>query len=284
MDNIDVPVTYFKQTADTCVNIYDVSARTQLMQRQFEWSGCEYYNLAGVEIGMTEYLLDAEGLPTALGGSALTNRGVKGENFSRWYHEVSGKSSKTTGILTLEYDGANYVYENADFHPVTGLFTMMMGVEVVAQKNGREKLRITADDDTWVYVDGKLVLDLGGVHAPATAELTINENGEIYAATEYEDFAYSGVTVGEKATVKIFHANRDSGESVFKVRFEDMLLSAVLESDGAVAPLGTTMTVAANYDTVMMKAAVAEVAVVCMLAIMVIAAIVMRRELRSVRK
>ena len=90
----------------------------------------------------------------------------------------------------------------------------------------------------------------------------INEKGEVYAGVDTQDMAYTGITVdSEKGSiVRIFHADRDSDESVFKVRFTGMNLSvtdaklANREDEGLqiaydptdptyVAPLGETSVV-----------------------------------------
>lgn len=281
MNNVNVPVVYYAQTADACVDLYDLSAREALKQRQFEWYRCDYYNLAGIEAGIVDYALDETGIPVAVGGTALTNRGVKGENFDRWWNEVEGKSTRHADNLVLNYDENGFYYENEDFHPVESeLFTMEMAVKLVPVKDGRERFKIAADDDTWVYVDGRLVLDMGGVHEATEAEFTINEAGEISAATEYEDFVYSGVTVGETAEVKIFHANRNSGESVFKVRFENMRLN-VVNSEGYVEPLGVSMVAEANREQLMTRATVMEVSIIAILVVAVLAIFGARKYLRK---
>ena len=40
---VSLPVMYYDQRADECVNMYDNSLKAALEGRQFEWSGCKYY-------------------------------------------------------------------------------------------------------------------------------------------------------------------------------------------------------------------------------------------------
>ncbi|MBR2640950.1 hypothetical protein IKD49_00615, partial [Candidatus Saccharibacteria bacterium] len=55
------------------------------------------------------------------------------------------------------------------------------------------------------------------------------ENGDIYSSVDGVDLAYSGVSIDAQngAIVRIFHADRDSSESVFNVKFSGMNLSVV---------------------------------------------------------
>ena len=81
----------------------------------------------------------------------------------------------------------------------------------------------------FVFVGNKLVIDMGGVHDAKTGVFQISENGDIYSSVDGLDLAYSGVSIDAQngAIVRIFHADRDSSESVFTVKFSGMNLSVV---------------------------------------------------------
>ena len=264
---ISVPILYYGQAMDECVNVYDSGTHNLLRERQFEWSRCGVYD-AEIETGMVEYELDEQFLPIALGGRAVTNRGVVGDNYLRWFSSVEGKSVAFSGTLNLVYDEKTTSFEYGDdnFYPLSernggsDLFTMNMGVPFRITKSGDEKFVITADDDTWVFVNNKLVIDMGGIHNAKTGVFKIDRGGEVYASVDGADFAYSGVTVeGDDAVIRVFHANRDSAESVLRMRFTGMILSVMdtsgLAQNGAkeiaydpsdptyVAPLGESITV-----------------------------------------
>lgn len=244
MSNVKIPVKYFAQVADACVDLYDAGAYRAVRERQFEWSECEYYNYA-LETELTEGVLGDDGLPVAVGGTGLTNRGL---DFARWWSEVEGVSALREGELEFAEQGGDLIYVSEDFQPVDGLFTMQAVVPVAVQRSGREGLEISADDDTWVYVNGHLVLDMGGVHEAASGRLEIREDGEIYAGVGTTELAYSGVRIDDgvaRAEIAIFHANRDSGtQSVMGLRLHNLtVLASAAGEGGYVEPLGESLTV-----------------------------------------
>jgi fibro-slime domain-containing protein len=106
---------------------------------------------------------------------------------------------------------------------------MNFAVPFVVLASGDESFEITADDDTFVYVDTKLAIDLGGVHDAMSGKLVISEAGEVYTAVNDEELAYSGINVekNQNAILRIFHADRDSENSVLKTKIAGMNLNIV---------------------------------------------------------
>ena len=240
---VKLPVMYYDQRMDECVNMYDAWADGVLKKRQFEWSECGYNN-EQVEQGLVSYELNEQYLPVSMSGMLMPNRGL---DMIRWYSAVEGKSEGYAGTLGLQYNSydAEFIYEEDNFYPLdevefsTGdvvnkdghnhLFTMNFAVPFTVLASGNERFSITADDDTFVYVDDKLVIDMGGIHHAITGEFVVQESGEVYAGIDGENMAYSGVSVkaGEGAMIRIFHADRDSKKSVFDMRIVGMNLSVI---------------------------------------------------------
>lgn len=243
--SIDLPVAYYDQKADKCVNLYDGNVQKAAEARQFEWSSCDY-KYKQIERGLVGYELDKNYLPVAVGGDLLPNRGLT--DMKRWFDSVEGKSKEYTGVLNMSYkvDGApEFAFESESFYPLdeakfsagdsvnkdghNRLFTMAFAVPFTVTASGDEVFEITADDDTFVFVGTKIALDMGGIHDAVTGKITINERGEIYTAVADEELAYSGIQVnqGDGSIVRIFHADRDSEDSVFKIKFTNMNLSVM---------------------------------------------------------
>lgn len=242
-DSVKVPIFYYDQKMDECVNLYDMSTQVAVRARQFEWQSCGYYNKE-IETGLVEPKLDAMYLPVAVGGEKLPNRGMKNDGFLRWFNAVEGLSYGYAGTIGLVYnsESVSFSYQSEDFYPlneisvpnevVNGdgnnhLFTLSLGVPFEVLASGDEEFVITADDDTWVFVGDSLVIDMGGVHNATTGRMKITDDGEVYTGVEDESLTYAGVRLKarEGAIVRIFHADRDAEDSVFKVTFSNMVLS-----------------------------------------------------------
>jgi fibro-slime domain-containing protein len=71
-------------------------------------------------------------------------------------------------------------------------------------------LEFTGDDDVWVFVNGKLAVDLGGFHPPETDSVTID-------STTAADF---GLEDGQVYKISVFHAERKTEGSSFKLTLE----------------------------------------------------------------
>lgn len=257
---VSLPVTYYDQEADECVNIYDAIKQRTALERQFEWTKCEYYNKA-MEQGLVDYYLDYDYSLVALdGGDLITNRGVKASNFERWFNVIEGKSAQYAGVLEMEYKEAEaeLSFYQEEFYPLdtigklsvdghNHLFTMNFAVPFTVLMSGHESFEIVADDDTWVYVGDALVIDMGGVHDATKGRLAINEEGEIYSGVQEDDLAFSGVKLseGQGAMIRIFHADRDSDDSTFNMKFTGMNIAV---EDSKLARRGEEDAVQIAYD------------------------------------
>ena len=295
-------VIYFDQLSDECVNIYDQNQNEALKSRQFEWTKCGYYS-SRLEQGLVDYYLNNEYLPVAKGGNLIANRGMT--DFTRWFSNVAGKSQSYMGQIRLEYDKSNalFSYKSDTFYPLDDakfstndsvnddshnhLFTMSFAIPFKSTASGEEHFTIDADDDTFVFVDDKLAIDLGGIHKSMRGEFIINKKGEVYTSINDEDYAYSGISVEPSgdSTIRVFHADRDSAESTFGVIFNninlDIVNSELADASGAqiaydpsdpsyIKPLGRSMTVRPDDTKGYMVIATIEGVAIVAIAILVI--------------
>ena len=304
---LSAPILYYDQKMDECVNIYDMDAKNANEARQFEWLSCGYLS-ESLEEEMISPILDEDYLPVAIGGKMMPNRGVKGDNFTRWFSQVDVVNKVYAKTLSLKYDSAtaSFNYENEDFYPLNDvitfdktvnkdgnnhLFTLNLGVPFQVLADGNEEFTITADDDTWVFVGDRLVLDMGGIHDALTGRLKINNSGEVYTAVGGGDLAFSGVKLTKEtgSIIRIFHADRNSVNSVFKIKFANMLLNFEKNTTVAkdaqaevaydptnpsyVAPLGESLTVRPDRSKAIASAIVAQCVILITLVMVSVLAI-----------
>lgn len=239
-----LPISYYDQRSDECVNIYDVSKKDILNSRQFEWERCGYYNKE-IEKGLVGFELGEDYLPVFSAGGLTPNKGIGASQ--RWFGAVEGKSASYIGAIKMEYvsEGAVFYFERDDFYPLDDakfsdgdvvnvdghnhLFTLNFAVPFTVLNSGDESFEIKADDDTFVFVGNKLAIDMGGIHDAEWGRFVIHDDGEVYAGVGEQDLAYTGIKLneGDGSLVRIFHADRDSSDSVFRVKFSGMNVTIV---------------------------------------------------------
>ena len=156
-------------------------------------------------------------------------------NFAQWYHDASGVNLDIPGtVLLAKQANGSYVFDsgNRGFYPVDtkgwtvstpakettsyanatvndGLphdFGFTTEIHYFFQYRGGESLTFSGDDDVWIFFNRTLALDIGGLHPRIEKTLNVDQS----AAT-------LGVTVGGLYEIALFHAERHSDASNFKL-------------------------------------------------------------------
>jgi fibro-slime domain-containing protein len=135
------------------------------------------------------------------------------DTFADWYHDVAGVNQSFPVELALVEESPGYfVYDNGEFFLLDGLgfgdegnphnyhFTTEVHTSFTYQ--GGETFTFRGDDDLWMFVDGQLAMDLGGLHP--VLEGVVN----------MDDF---GLVPGETYPMDIFHAERHTDQSNFRI-------------------------------------------------------------------
>jgi fibro-slime domain-containing protein len=139
-------------------------------------------------------------------------------SFDQWYRDVPGTNQTFIVPVTLpDAGGGNLVYDSAAFFPLDGMgfgnpagqqhnFHFTTEGHVRFEYIAGQKFTFRGDDDLWIFVNGKLALDLGGMHAPISATIDFDAR-----ATEL------GIKPGGTYQMDIFHAERHTHDSNFRI-------------------------------------------------------------------
>jgi len=160
--------------------------------------------------------------PAPMGWNGITPQITSADSFMEWYNtiadinlEIEGElmlSQISPGIFSFDSDafypltdlgfGNNVTpnWEDDVFPEINGAFTTEIHTTFVYETG--QEFSFSGDDDVWVYIDGKLAMDLGGLHG--VVEGTI-------------DLDTLGLTIGESYTLDAFHAERCDSGSNFRI-------------------------------------------------------------------
>jgi len=204
----------------------------------------EFRNAAGDPINPALFnasLGDTPGMLQQSGEPRLTSAA----SFAQWYRDAAGVNVSVSIPLTLTRvpNTERYVFDSAvdepyatrgGFFPVDGAaygnyaatghnFHFTTEFESLFQYNhgAGQVFRFAGDDDVWVFVDNRLVIDLGGVHSARTQVIDLDR--------------LTWLVDGHDYTLKIFHAERRTTQSNFRIDTTLHLRSVQVPATSALA-------------------------------------------------
>ncbi|WP_444994127.1 PKD domain-containing protein [Aliikangiella sp. IMCC44359] len=179
----------------------------------------EYHNM-GEDTGIVKEDLGADGLPVyarSYGSSRTTN----GEYyFNQWYRDTEcvNLNIPKTLMITRQPQSTIWEYSNSNFFPIDGEgfgnsgltdpdhnYHFTMETHLSFDYKGGEVFTFRGDDDLWLFINGKLAIDIGGIHSAIERTINLDEIADKL-----------GITVGNRYTFDLFFAERHTTRSNFK--------------------------------------------------------------------
>jgi fibro-slime domain-containing protein len=136
--------------------------------------------------------------------------------FAEWWRDVLGVNMSTTQTIRMTRNKFGvYFYLADNFRPIDGQllgnegdvhnyhFTLELDADFTYDASAGQWFEVRCTDDAYLFINGRLVIDLGGYG---------------FNKVQYLELDRLGLPDGEPARLQLFHAQRQRGLAIFRLR------------------------------------------------------------------
>jgi fibro-slime domain-containing protein len=186
------------------------------MVRDFQLSHPDFEYVIAEDPGIVQENIGPDDKPVYAGNPTTPTTNGQ-EAFDQWFRDVAGINVPIPLTITIVDQGdGTYTYDNSAFFPIDDQgwgnegnphnYHFTFELHGTFYYDGGEVFSFTGDDDLFVFINGKLGMDLGGVHG------AMNDSVDLDA-----EAAYFGITPGNVYPLDFFFAERHTSESNFRI-------------------------------------------------------------------
>jgi fibro-slime domain-containing protein len=173
-------------------------------------------DITNLQRGLVQDALGTNGKPVLNARNADRGFIQSADSFAEWYETTPGVNEPFSLDLFLEPNGDKFSFESHDFFPLDGQgfgnenqnhnFSFTFELHTLFRYDGGEVFQFAGDDDLWVFINGQLAIDLGGVHGASTQSISLDQVANRL-----------GIAPGNEYPLDFFQAERHATQSNFQI-------------------------------------------------------------------